>query len=335
MKDFARRFEQTDVDRPWRFSAADWWQVIKRTFVSAQHDNVTVIAAGVAFFSLLATFPLISAALSTFSYFADPGDVDSITDTVAALLPGEAYSIIEAQIVTVLETDTEALGFGIALSLGFALFSAGAGIRAMMRAMNVAYEEREARSIPAFYAYATLMTLGSLAFVWISLLVIIGIPAALNFVSLEGTAEVSARVLPWVLLVSVFCIGCGVIYRFGPSRRPARKRWLLPGIAFAMISWLFISYSFSLFVSKFGTYNEVFGGLASVIILLVWLWLTANVVILGAELNSELERQTISDTTRGPIRPLGQRGAVMADFLALDTPETLAIAKATEPERDV
>jgi membrane protein len=109
------------------------------------------------------------------------------------------------------------------------------------------------------------------------------------------------------------------MYRFGPSRRPARKRWVFPGIGFALVSWIAISFGFSKFVVHFGAYNETFGGLASVIILLIWLWLTAMVVILGAELNSELERQTIVDTTRGPCRPLGERGATMADFVARDT----------------
>ena len=331
MKEFSRSFEQTDVDSPWHFNRSDWWAVVKRTVQSAQYDNVTVIAAGVAFFSLLAVFPLISAALSTFSYFADPGDVDGMTNTVASLLPGEAYGIIESQITTVLSADEEKAGVGIIVSLGIALFSAGAGIRAMMRAMNVAYEEIETRNILVFYFYAALMTLGSLAFVWISLLVIIGIPAALNYVSLEGSADVSARILPWVLLVSVFCFACGVMYRFGPARRPARKRWLYPGIIFAMVSWIAISFGFSRFVQHFGNYNETFGGLASVVILLVWLWLTANVVILGAQLNSELERQTIADTTRGPARPLGARGAAMADFVAKFTRRRVAQAEVLNP----
>jgi len=114
----------------------------------------------------------------------------------------------------------------------------------------------------------------------------------------------------------MFCFACGVMYRFGPSRRPARKRWIVPGIIFALISWLIISFGFSRFVTQFGGYNETFGGLASVVILLIWLWLTAMVVIIGAELNAELERQTVIDTTRGPCRPAGNRGAAMADFVA-------------------
>ena len=316
MKSYAQDFAQCHADSPWKYGLSDWWSVLKRTWKEAHHDNVSVIAAGVAFFSLLAVFPLITAALSTFSYFADPGDVNGLTSTFATLLPGEAYAILEGQVNSVLAAPPLNASFGIILSLGFAFISAGAGIRAMMRAMNVAYEEVESRNPFVFFVFGMLMTLGSLIFVWASLFVIIGVSAALALTNIEDTAGFSSRTLPWILLVTIFCFACGVMYRFGPSRRPARKRWVFPGIGFALVSWIAISFGFSKFVVHFGAYNETFGGLASVIILLIWLWLTAMVVILGAELNSELERQTIVDTTRGPCRPLGERGASMADFLA-------------------
>ena len=272
-----------------------------------------------AFFSLLAVFPLITAALSTVSYFADPADVEGIADTVAAVIPGEAYGILEGQVNSVLSAPPITASFGIFVSLGFVFISAGAGIRAMMRAMNVAYEEVETRNPFVFFFFGMLMTLGSLIFVWASLFVIIGVSAVLAYANIEDTAGLVSGKLPWILLMTMFSVACGVMYRFGPSRRPARKRWVLPGIGFALISWLTISFGFSRFVTRFGGYNETFGGLASVVILLIWLWLTAMVVIIGAELNSELERQTITDTTRGPWRPVGSRGAAMADFIARNT----------------
>ena len=335
MKDYASQFAQCQVESPWQFSASDWWQIIKRTALASKHDNVNVIAAGVAFFSLLAVFPLISAALSVFSYFSNPSDVDGIINTLATLMPGEAFSIIENQVSSVLNADRSNVSLGIFISLAIAFFSAGAGIRAMMRAMNVAYEEIENRNILMFYLYAAAMTLGSLIFVWLSLSVIIGLPTALAFLRLEGATDFLIRILPWMLLIIIFCFACGVMYRFGPARRPARKRWIFPGISFAMLSWLLISFSFSKFVQHFGNYNEIFGGLASVIILLIWLWLTANVVIIGAQLNSEMERQTIADTTRGPVRPLGQRGAAMADFLAKDTCPSIAVTQTVDTTAQV
>ena len=331
MRFYAQDFAQCHMDSPWKYGLSDWWSVIKRTWKEAHHDNVSVIAAGVAFFSLLAVFPLITAALSTFSYFADPGDVKGLTSTFANFLPADAYDILESQVDSVLSAPPLTASFGIVFSLGFAFVSAGTGIRAMMRAMNVAYEEVESRNPAVFFLFGLLMTLGSLVFVWVSLFIIIGVSAALSHTNFEQSASFTTRTLPWLLLITIFCFACGVMYRFGPSRRPARKRWVLPGIGFALISWISISFGFSKFVTHFGAYNETFGGLASVIILLIWLWLTAMVVILGAELNSELERQTIADTTRGPVRPLGQRGASMADFIADHTESQLARDEVADP----
>jgi len=177
------------------------------------------------------------------SYFADPSDVQGITGAFATLLPGDAYAILDSQINSVLSAPPINASFGIVLSLGFAFISAGAGIRAMMRAMNVAYEEVESRNPALFFVFGMLMTLGSLIFVWISLFVIIGVSAALAHTNFEHSASFTTRTLPWILLITVFCFACGVMYRFGPSRRPARKRWVFPGIAFALFSWLAISFA--------------------------------------------------------------------------------------------
>ncbi len=330
MKAHAENFKQCEEDSPWKYKLSDWLAVLKRTWKEASHDNVSVIAAGVAFFSLLAVFPLITAALSTVSYFVDPEDVQGITNNFAELLPSEAFGILNNQVNSVLSAPPRTASFGIILSLGFALFSAGAGIRAMMRAMNVAYEEVENRNPVVFFFFGFLMTLGSLVFVWGSLCIIIGVSTALSYTNLEDTASFTTRILPWLLLITLFCVACGVMYRFGPSRRPARKRWIFPGICLALVSWIIISFGFSKFVVHFGSYNEVFGGLASVIILLIWLWLTAMVVICGAELNAELERQTIADSTRGPCRPVGERGAVMADFVTREMSAKLAQMKVND-----
>jgi len=283
MKAHAENFKQCEEDSPWKYKLSDWLAGLKRTWKEASHDNVSVIAAGVAFFSLLAVFPLITAALSTVSYFVDPEDVQGITNNFAELLPSEAFGILNNQINSVLSAPPRTASFGIVFSLGFALFSAGAGIRAMMRAMNVAYEEIETRNPLVFFFFGFLMTLGSLIFVWGSLCIIIGVSTALSYTNFEGTASFTTRIL-----------------------------------------------GFSKFVTHFGSYNETFGGLASVIILLIWLWLTAMVVICGAELNAELERQTIADSTRGPCRPVGERGAVMADFVTREMSAKLTQTKAND-----
>ena len=230
-------------------------------------------------------------------------------------MPAEAWAILQSQITSVITAPNAGLGLGIAIGLLIALWSAGAGIRAVMRAMNIAYGEKEKRNVATFYAMASAMTLAVIIFVWISLAVIIGVPAFLALMKLEGLTPGFSRTLPWIILIFIFAFSSGVVYRFGPSRRPAKKRWVMPGIIFTTLTWLIQSFAFSKFIAAFGNYNAVYGSLSAVIILLIWFWLTAYTVIVGAELNAEMERHTTVDTTRGPDRPLGERGAAMADYV--------------------
>jgi len=299
---------------PLQFTLRDWWHIIKATARETNADNVSVVAAGVAFFSLLAIFPLLTACLSIYGFFADPAKVQELLYSISAVLPADAWAILDQQINAILSAPNTGLGLGIAIGLLIALWSAGSGVRAIMRAMNIAYGERETRNMATFYALAGSMTLSMIIFMWVALAVIIGVPAILALLQLEGVTETFTRFLPWLLLISMFGFAAGILYRFGPSRRPAKKRWVFPGIVFTTLTWLGLSYGFSKFVAAFGKYNAIYGSLSAVIILLIWFWLTAYVVILGAELNAEMERHTCVDTTRGPDRPIGKRGAAMADY---------------------
>lgn len=306
--------QQSAVEWPWQFTLRDWRQIITRVAKEVGHDNVGVVAAGVAFFSLLAIFPLITACLSIYGYFADPAKVQDMLMGVSGVMPGDAWVLLNDQITSVVAQPDAKLGVGIAVGLLIALYSAGSGIRAIMRAMNIAYGEVESRGFAKFYALAGTMTLSTILFLWVALAVIIGVPAILTILKLEGLAALVTKALPWISLIGLFAFALGVLYRYGPSRRPAKNRWVYPGIIFTSVSWLIMSAGFSFFVANFGSYNATYGSLGAVIVLLMWFWLTAFVVIVGAELNAEMERQTCVDTTRGPDRPAGQRGAVVADF---------------------
>jgi len=270
---------------PFGFSGRDIWHILKCTWREIKDDNVAIIAAGVAFFTMLAIFPLITACLSIYGYVADPNTA-------------QQHLLIVSDLIGLL----------------IALWAAGSGIRAMMRALTIAYGEKEKRHAAKFYGLASMLTLSMTIFIWASLAVIVGLPALLALLKLDGMTGTVTRYLPWVLLVTIFAMTTTILYRYGPSRRPAKKRWLFPGVIFATLSWLAISVSFSRFVSTFDTYNATYGSLSAVIILLIWFWLTAFVVIIGAELNAEMERHTCVDTTRGPDRPIGERGAAMADY---------------------
>lgn len=317
MKISSLDFVQRDVGSPLHFKPIEYAQIASRVFVQTNRDNVPVVAAGVAFFALLSIFPLISASLSIYGYFADISDVQGLANFLRPLMPESAWVLISDQIASVVSAPSTELSLRIIVSLLFALYTAGAGIRAILRAMNVAYGEEEKRSILQFYAVAFTMTLGLFAFVYLSLLIIIGIPAAMAFLNLDRTASILSGNLPWAVLLGMFMFGSGIVYRFGPSRRPARKRWVVPGVLFTTISWLLISWGFSFFVRNFGQYEATYGGISAVVVLLLWFWLTAMTVIVGAELNAEMERQTLADTTRGPDRPIGLRSARMSDFLTV------------------
>lgn len=310
-------FVQRDVRSPLHFRPVEYAQIWARVFVQVNKDNVPVVSAGVAFFAVLSVFPLISASLSIYGYFADISDVQGLANFLRPLMPESAWVIISDQIARVVSAPGRELSLRIFVSLLFAFYTAGAGIRAVLRAMNVAYGEDEKRSILGFYAVAFVMTLGMFIFVYLSLMVIIGIPAAFAFFEWDRTASVLSGNLPWIILILVFMSGAFIVYRFGPSRRPARKRWVVPGVLFTTISWLFVSWLFALFVGNFGQYERTYGSISAVIVLLLWFWLTATTVIVGAELNAEMERQTLADTTRGPERPIGERKARMADFLSV------------------
>lgn len=310
-------FVQRHVTTPFGFTPREYLQIAARTFGQLNKDNVPVVAAGVAFFALLSMFPMISAMLSIYGYFADLSDMQNMATLLRPLMPEGAWTIISDQIASVISAPKQELSFRFFFSLGLALYTAGAGIRAVLRAMNVAYGEDETRSIFVFYLTAVGLTVGLFLFVYLCLGVIVVIPAMLAYLQLDGTASLLSGVLPWVVLVLAFAFGAGVIYRFGPDRRPPKKRWVLPGVVFTTLSWLAIGWGFSLFVRTFGRYDATYGGLSAVIVLLLWFWLSAMVVIIGAELNAELERQTLADTTRGFEREIGMREARMADFLTV------------------
>ena len=305
---------------PWQFEPKHFWTVIKRTAFEIREDNVTIVAAGVAFFTMLAIFPLITACLSIYGLFADPYEVQQQVNAIAGLLPADSWRLLDAQMQAVASAPPDKLRIGIAVGLLFTLWSAGSGIRAIMQAMNIAYGERETRNPAAFFGLAAGLTFSIILFMWLALAVIIGVPALLAYANLNGLAALVTRYMPWIILVLLFALATFILYRIGPSRRQAKFRWVVPGVIFATLSWLLISAGFSYFVAEFSNFNKFYGSLSAVIILLVWFWLTAFVVIVGAELNAELERHTIADTTRGRNRPIGKRGAAMADYYHPDAP---------------
>jgi membrane protein len=279
-------------------------------------DNLSVLAAGCAFFSLLSIFPAITALVSVYGLFADPVAIEQQASILADILPPDAYGLVVGQMRAVASAGQGSLGWSLILSLGFAFWSASAGVRTLFAALNIAYNEEEKRSIFVFYATALAFTIGALLAVFVALLLIVGLPAVLALIGLERLADLTIRLVRWPLLGAMVVLGIGLLYRFGPSRRTAKWRWVTWGSCAATLLWLVASILFSLYVTNFASYNQTYGSIGAVVVALMWFYVSAFVLLLGAELNAELEHQTARDTTTGPEKPMGQRGAWVADNVA-------------------
>ena len=293
-----------------------WWQVIKRAFRESSADNVPMLAGGVAFFAFLAVFPALIAALTLYGLLADPAQVAQQVQGIAAALPRSAQPLLTEQLTSVTQSSGGALTAGLAISLLAALWSASSGTGNLITAVNLAYDEKESRGFIKLRATALGLTLGGIVFVLLTLTLVAVVPVALDNLGLGVVGRVVAQVVRWVLLVGVVVIGLAVVYRVAPDRASPRFRWVSAGALVATVLWIIGSVAFSLYVNFFGNYNKTYGALAGVIVLMLWLFLTTYIVLLGAEINAESERQTVRDTTHGEPQPMGRRRAEAADSLA-------------------
>ena len=286
-----------------------------RTWRSVTEDHVSVVSAGVAFFGLLAMFPAIAAFVAIAGFVMTPSDMEARISDYAAALPEGAADIITEQAVSVAAAGGGA-GWGAALGFVLALWGASKGVKSLMEGMNIAYEEEEKRGILAYNLWALALTLFLIVGLILAVSAALVAPAVATFLPLPGWIEALLTYAPWPALLVLTIFGLAVLYRYGPSRENARWRWITPGAVAATVLWLIGSIAFSVYVTNFASYNATYGALGGVIVLLTWFWLSAFAVLLGAELNSEIEHQTARDTTTGEARPMGERGAEKADSVA-------------------
>jgi len=271
------------------------------------------VAAGVTFYTLLAIFPGIGALISLYGLFADAGSMSSHLSILSGLLPAGATDLIGDQMTRLASEKTAALGFRFFVGLAIALWSASAGAKALFDALNIVYEETEKRGFLRRAGLALLFTLGGIAFVMLALGAIVVVPVVFNFLGLESASGMLMAILRWPLMLVITALVLAVLFRYGPSRTEARWRWLSWGSGVAAVLWVGVSLLFSWYVQNFGSYNKTYGSLGAAIGFMTWIWISTIVLLIGAELNAEIEHQTVKDTTtRGP-RPMGSRGAKMAD----------------------
>ncbi len=299
--------------KPTDIPARGWWQVTRRALKEATADHVPMLAGGVAFFAFLAIFPAIIAGVTLYGLVADPATVAAQAQTLAGALPQSAQPLLLDQLAQVTGGSGRALTVGLVISLLAALWSASSGVSNLMQAINLAYDEEEGRGFVKLRGIALLLTLGAIVFVLLTLTLVAVLPPLLDALALGPAGRVAAEVVRWVLLVLVLVVALAVIYRLAPDRDAPRFRWVSTGAVVASVLWIVGSVVFSLYVNNFGRYGNTYGALAGVVVLLLWLYLTSYVVLLGAEINAEAERQTEKDTTRGDPQPRGERDAAAAD----------------------
>lgn len=296
--------------------ARGWWAILRRAYGEIGTDHVSLLAAGVAFYGLLALFPAITALLAISGLVLEPSDVTDQIDRLAAILPQEAADIILGQAVEVAGSQEAGLGLAAVVGILIALYSASKGVGSLIEGLNIAYDETETRGFIALTAVKLALTVFLVVGMILALSATLVLPGILAVIDLGATTEMLIGVARWALLFVLVTFGIATLYRFGPSRADAKLNWLLPGALVACTLWLVASIGLSVYVEHFASYNESFGTLSGVIILLMWLWLSTFVILFGAELNGEAEAQTRVDTTTGPEMPMGARGAVKADTLA-------------------
>ncbi len=303
------RRADTPLDIPWR----GWKDVFWRTYGEMSKDRVLAVAAGVVFYALLALFPAVTAFVSIYGLIADAGTVSQQLSLIAGVAPQSVIDIVQEQMLRIVSGGNRSLSFGFVFGLGLAIWSANAGMKAMIDALNVIYGEQEKRSFVRLNLMSLAFTVGMIASFLFAVGAVVVFPVILSYVGLSGAAGVLTHLLRWPALVVMILFGLAVLYRYGPDRRNARWQWVSVGTLFAALAWLAGSILLSWYLAHFANYNATYGSLGAGIGLMMWLWLSSSVVLIGAELNSEIEHQTARDSTVGRDKPLGRRGAAMAD----------------------
>lgn len=308
------------ADTPLHFPPRAWWAILKRLYVMNDFHNLPLLAAGVAFFAFLAFVPLIAVIVLLYGLIGDPNTVSASIDQISGILPGAVLGILREQLLSIVNTSKTAQGFGLGVALFVSIYGAMRAAKAMMKALNIIYEEHESRNIFLTTWVGAQITVGMAGVAIVGLTAISLFSYISNFLQdyLGDDVLIVLKIATWLTAGFLVSLTFGLFFRYAPDRRPAKWRWLSLGSVVATLLWLAITIGFGYYASNIGNYNATYGSLAAVVIFLMWLFLSAYSVLIGAEINAETERQTFQDSTLGADRPIGQRGAVMADNVLLN-----------------
>lgn len=298
---------------PWQMTWLGWKDVLLRFGGNVADNRLTSLAGAVAFFTLLSMVPALSLLVTIYRYFTDPGTIAEQLDTVTTMFPEAARELIREQATRLSARSEFGLSWTFYISLLVAAWSANAAVKAIFDALNIIYREREKRSFLKLNAISLFTTISAVVLLAAALVAIASLPVLTALFPFHFELERLVRLVRWPAFFVLATLSIAVLYWIGPSRERMRFIWVMPGAIASALLWGAASYAFSWYVSTLGNYTAAYGSLATVVVFMTWLWLSATIVLAGAELNAELEHQTAHDTTTGKPKPLGERGATMAD----------------------
>jgi membrane protein len=288
---------------PWKLDRRGWVAVLRQVWREMDEDHLTLVAGGVAFFGFLALFPALAALIATYGLLSDPSEVSNVVGSLQGVVPPAVLDVLEDQLHRLTSAASESLSWGAVIAFVLALWSASKGTRGVMEAINVAYDEREKRGFVKRYLVGLGLTVGSILFVLVAIALVAGVPAVLAFAGLDVDTGELLRWLRWPVLLGLLVIAIAAVYYVAPDRESPRWQWLTPGSALASLGLLGASGLFSLYVTRFSDYNEVYGSVGAVAVLLLWLYIASFVILLGAELNAAVEQQVAqADAPAGVVR---------------------------------
>lgn len=309
------------ASKPSEISWRGWYDVGRRVMKNVKRHNISLIAAGVALFLMLSIFPALNVAVSLYALFSSPENIISHIEQLRQLLPEQAFAVLSEQLTKLSDAGGATINLTLMVSLIVGLWVARKGAKAIITACNIVYGEGENRSFLGLLGVSFLFTMvGIFGFVALALLAIL-LPIALNMVPLGGFVESLLSFLRWPILAMIFALVLACVYRYAPNRKHAKWRWVSVGALVATVLWIIASIGFTLYVQNFTNFNETYGAIGGVIVLILWFYISAFVVLLGAEINAEMEHQTEVDSTVGEDKPMGERGAYVADTVGKDPTE--------------
>ena len=310
------------AETPGEIPSKGWLDILFRTHRQLSEDNLSIVAAGVAFYTFLAVVPALAALVGIYALVADTQNIAEHLAVLSRTLPREVMPLLDEQIKRIAADDQKA-GWSALIGLALALFGSSKAITALITGLNITYDEEEKRGFFKLQGLSLLFTLIGIVGAVIIIALLALLPSALEHIALSENLATTLGWLRWPALLALFVVSLSALYRFAPCRRAAKWIWASPGAVVASVFWVLGSALFSIYVSKFGGYDKTYGSLGAVVVFLLWLYLSAYVILLGAELNAEMERQTLKDTTQGKPKPLGQRDAYAADTVGISRPDAL------------